>query len=217
MSFFAKLFGKKNAEEQKIGGMEDYMTLIRVYFQSVLAIRLGITNLAALPDLRIFKSSLRIATANNKLGVAEKARCKKMMKELYKADDDFFDEIDASIKKNCKNQNDIRGYMIAFQGFSQEVIMLVSNRLSLKVRIPGFLSGILKKAINNEVHTILNGSIWNDDATRHAAADIKVYQRKLGFSEQWIQDYVYNIIVLAKKEPKPSDEDIQKAEKKLKK
>lgn len=215
MGFLSNIFWKK--EKSNVGGVEDFMSLIRVYFQSVLASDFGITNLGALPDLLAFKRSLHVPTANNKLGLAEKKACCKMLTDIYGLKESFFKEIDASIKKNCKNQNDIRGYMIAFQGFSQEVIMLVSNRLSLKVRIPGFLSGLLKKAINNEVHTILNSSIWNDDATRHAAADIKVYQRKLGFSEQWIQDYVYNIIVLAKKEPKPSDEDIQKAEKKLKK
>ena len=31
MGFFSKIFGKK--EEGKVAGMENYMTLIRVYFQ----------------------------------------------------------------------------------------------------------------------------------------------------------------------------------------
>ncbi len=30
MGIFSKLFGHKN--EEKVGGMEDYMTLVRVYF-----------------------------------------------------------------------------------------------------------------------------------------------------------------------------------------
>ena len=64
MTFFAKLFGKKE-EQQKAGGMEDFMTLIRVYFQSVMAADLGITNMAALPDLRVFKTTLKIPTQNN--------------------------------------------------------------------------------------------------------------------------------------------------------
>ena len=59
MSFISKLFGKKE-EEQKAGGMEDFMTLIRVYFQAVMAADLGITNLAALPDLRVFKATLKV-------------------------------------------------------------------------------------------------------------------------------------------------------------
>ena len=52
MGIFSKLFGHKN--EEKVGGMEDYMTLVRVYFQAALASQLGITNLAMLPDLRVF-------------------------------------------------------------------------------------------------------------------------------------------------------------------
>ena len=36
MGFLSNLFGKKEAG-QKTGGMEDFMTLIRVYFQAVMA------------------------------------------------------------------------------------------------------------------------------------------------------------------------------------
>ena len=94
MSFLSKLFGKKTAEEHKIGGMEDYMTLIRVYFQAALAAQLGITNLAMLPDLRTYKQKLHVATVNNKLGVGERNHCKKMLQSLYNTGDDFFKEID---------------------------------------------------------------------------------------------------------------------------
>ena len=57
MGFWNKIFGKKEAGETRIGGMEDFMTLIRVYFQASMAADLGITSLAALPDLRVFKST----------------------------------------------------------------------------------------------------------------------------------------------------------------
>ena len=105
-NLFSKIFGKKEREE-KIGGMEDYMTLVKVYFQASLAASLNITNLAMLPDLRTFKTTLHVSTQNNKLGVGEKSRCKKMMKELYKMDDDFFKEIDSSIRKNCHHIQDV--------------------------------------------------------------------------------------------------------------
>ena len=74
MSIFSKLFRKKNAAEGgwRVGGMEDFMTLIRVYYQAVMAANLGITNLAALPDLRVFKQTLHVQTVNNKLGLEEK-------------------------------------------------------------------------------------------------------------------------------------------------
>ena len=126
MGFFSKLFGKKTAD-QRVGGMEDYMTLIRVYFQANIATRLGITNLAMLPDLRTFKTTLHVPTLNNKLGLGEKKQCKKMLKELYKMDDNFFEEIDGSIKKNVKKIQDLQPYMYQFQGFTQDLMMLMGN------------------------------------------------------------------------------------------
>ena len=215
MSFLSNIFKKK--ENENVGGMEDFMTLIRVYFQSTLASNFGITNLAMLPDLAAFKRSLHIATLNNKLGLNEKKVCSKMLIDIYGLKEDFFKEIDKSIKKSCKNPNDIRNYMIAFQGFSQEVIMLMSTRLNLKMRIPSFFGKLIRSVVSKEVHEVLTGNSWSDDATRRSVASIRRYQQMLGFSEEWIKDYVCNIIILAKKAPKPSDEDIQKAEQKLKK
>ena len=77
MSFFSKLFGRKT-NQVKIGGMEDYMTLVRVYYQASMASRLGISNLAVFPDLRVFKQTLKVPTVNNKLGLGEKKKCQKM-------------------------------------------------------------------------------------------------------------------------------------------
>jgi hypothetical protein len=205
MSFITRLFGNKEAVEQKTGGMEDYMTLIRVYFQAVLASRLGITNLAALPDLRIFKSSLHIPTANNKLGVAEKSRCRKMMKELYKADDDFFDEIDASIKKNCKKPQDIQPYLIQFQGFTQELMMLTTNLMKLKLRVPGFFKKAIYTMTEKTVDDIFNKNDYSDAGVLKSVAAVRQYDKRLGFSQKWVTDFIFQVVMLAKKE-KPKKE-----------
>lgn len=93
MSIFSKIFGKKQAEEAegtvRVGGMEDFMTLIRVYYQAVMAAQLGISNINFLPDMAVFKRTLKIPTQNNKLGLAEKARCKKMLTDIYGLNDSF--------------------------------------------------------------------------------------------------------------------------------
>ena len=136
MGLFSKLFGKKEAS--KSGGMEDYMTLVRVYFQASLATNLGINNLAMLPDLRMFKSTLHVPTVNNKLGVGEKSQCKKMLKELYQTDDGFFKEIEASIRNNCRRLQDVQPYLIQFQGFTQDTMMLMGNLMKFKLRVPSF-------------------------------------------------------------------------------
>ena len=208
------IFKKK---KENVGGMEDFMTLIRVYFQSVLAANLGISNLSALPDLLTFKRTLHIATVNNKLGLGEKKACAKMLQDLYGISDGFFKEIDQSIKKGCRTQNDVGRYLYMFQGFTQDTMMLVGNILKWKFRIPGFLKKMVKKLTDSTVHDILTKDNWDDEGVRKSVFSVRRYQQMLGFSEAWIQEYVYNLITMAKKEPNPSDEEVAKAQAKMKK
>lgn len=207
MSIFSKLFGKKNAEEAegtvRVGGMEDFMTLIRVYYQAVMAAQLGISNINFLPDMAVFKRTLKIPTQNNKLGIAEKSRCKKMVMEIYGINESFFKEIDASIKKNCKNVNDIKNYLFMFQGFSQDLMMLIGNLMQWRFRLPAMMTKLLRNMTEKTVHDILTKTDWKDDGVRKTCANIRQYQHALGYSEDWIKEYVYNIVLLAKKEPKP--------------
>ena len=212
---FLDIFKRKKKEN--VGGMEDFMTLIRVYFQSVLAANLGISNLSALPDLLTFKRTLHVATINNKLGLGEKKACAKMLQDLYGISDSFFKEIDQSIKKGCRTQNDVSRYLYAFQGFTQDTMMLVGNILKWKFRIPGFLKKMVKKLTDSTVHDILTKDNWDDEGVRKSVFSVRRYQQMLGFSEAWIQEYVYNLITLAKKEPNPSDEEVAKAQAKMKK
>lgn len=206
----------KKKEKENVGGMEDFMTLIRVYFQSVLAANLGISNLAALPDLHTFKRTLRVATVNNRLGLGEKKACAQMLQNLYGISDEFFKEIDQSIKKGCRNQNDVTRYLFLFQGFSQDLMMLMGNLLKWKFRIPGFMKKMIKKVTDSTVHDILTKNTWNDSGVSKTVHSVRRAQQMLGFSEAWIQEYVYNLITLAKKEPNPSKEEVAKAEAKMK-
>lgn len=208
------IFNKKKKEN--VGGMEDFMTLIRVYFQSVLAANLGISNLAALPDMAAFKRSLHVATVNNKLGIGEKKACAKLLKDLYGISDEFFKEIDQSVKKGCRTQNDVSRYLFLFQGYTQELMMLIGNLLKWKFRIPGFMKKMLRKVTDSTIHDIFTKEVWNDDV-RKSVYSVRKYQQMLGFSEAWTQEYVFNLITLAKKEPNPSEEEVAKAEGKLKK
>ena len=206
MGFIDKIFGKKADGMQKAGGMEDYMTLVRVYFQATLAARLGITNLAMLPDLRVFKSTLRVPTVNNKLGVGEKTRCKKMLKELYKTDDNFFDEIDLSIKKNCRKLQDVQPYLIQFQGFTQDLMMLLGNLMKFKLRVPGFFKKALYVMTEKTVNDIFTKNDFSDAAVIKSVMAVRQYDKRLGFSQKWVTDFVYQVVMLAKKEPKPAND-----------
>lgn len=213
MGIFSNIFSKKETVNEKgwrVGGMEDFMTLIRVYYQAVIASNLGISNLAVLPDLRIFKQTLHVPTVNNKLGLGEKNKCKKMLMEIYGLNENFFKEIDQSIKHNCRNANDIRTYFIMFQGFSQELMMLVGNLMKWKFRVPGFMKKALYTFTQKTINDIVNKNTWKQDDVRKACINIRQYQNKLQYSEQWMTDYVYNIIILAKKEPQNKEADNNK-------
>ena len=209
MSFISKLFNKK-ADEQKTGGMEDYMTLIRVYFQAVLAANLGITNLAMLPDLRTFKTTLHVPTVNNKLGVGEKNHCKKMMKDIYKTDDSFFKEIDQSIRKGCRRLQDMQPCMIQFQGFTQDLMMLIGNLMKYKLRVPSFFRKTIYSLTEQTVEDIFLKNDFKDPSVVRTVMEVRKYNHRLGFSQKWVTDFVYQVVMLAKKEPKPKDEDVKK-------
>lgn len=204
MNILNKLFGKKE-EEQRIGGMEDFMTLIRVYFQAVMAADLHITNLAALPDLRVFKTTLKVPTVNNRLGVGEKQRVNKMLKDIYNMDESFGKEIEQSIRRRCKTPQDIQTYMYQFQGFSQELMMLTSNLMKFKLRMPGFFKKAIYTMTEKTINDIFNKNDFTDASVMKAVVDVRKYNQKLGFSQKWVTDFVYRVVMLAKKEPRPQE------------
>ena len=216
MGIFSNLFKKKEDEQKKTGGMEDYMTLIRVYFQAAIAANLGITNLAMLPDLRTFKSTLHVPTVNNKLGVGERNHCKKMMKDLYKTDDDFFKEIDQSIRKNCRRIQDLQPFMFQFQGFSQNLMMLIGNLMKFKLRVPSFFKKTIYAMTEKTVNDIFTKNSYTDASVIKAVMAVRKFNQRLNFSQKWVTDFVYQVVMLAKKEPAPSQEEAKEAEKKLK-
>ena len=214
MGVFSKLFGRK-AEDKKVGGMEDYMTLVRVYFQATLASQLGITNLAMLPDLRAFKTTFRVPTQNNKLGLGEKAHVKKMMKNVYGTDDSFFKEIDQSIRRKCQKLQDVNVYLVQFQTFTQDLMMLLGNLMKFKLRLPSFMNKALYTMTQKTVDDIFNKNDFNDASVVKTVMQLRQLDKHLGFSQQWVTDFAYQVLMLAKKEPRPSDEDVEKAKAKM--
>lgn len=214
MGVFSKLFGRK-AEDKKVGGMEDYMTLVRVYFQATLASQLGITNLAMLPDLRAFKTTFRVPTQNNKLGLGEKAHVKKMMKNVYGTDDSFFKEIDQSIRRKCQKLQDVNVYLVQFQTFTQDLMMLLGNLMKFKLRLPSFMKKALYTMTQKTVDDIFNKNDFKDASVVKTVMQLRQLDKHLGFSQQWVTDFAYQVLMLAKKEPRPSDEDVEKAKAKM--
>ena len=160
MNFISKLFKKKEEETEVVskGSVEEFVTLIRVYYQAVMAVQLGITNLNILNDMALFKRMLKIPTQNNKLGIAEKSRSRKILMQEYGLNENFFKEIDASIKKNCKTQNDIKSYFIMYQGFNNDLFSLLDNLMQWKFRFSMLVKKLLYSQTQKTIHEIVTRS-----------------------------------------------------------
>lgn len=205
MGFLSKIFKSKASKEMtgwRVGGTEDFMTLIRVYYQAVMAANFGLRDMRMLPDLRVFKQTLKVPTVNNRIGLGEKKRCQKMLNEIYGISDSFFVEIDNSIKKRCRNVQDIQTYLYQFQGFTQELMMLMGNLMKWKFRLPGFLKGALRNLTAKAVNDIMTRNDWKDADVRKSVSNLRSLQHTLGYSPDWMTEFVYNVIILAKREPK---------------
>lgn len=215
MNIISKLFKKKNAEAETTtkGSVEEFVSLIRVYYQAVMAVNLGVTNMNMLADMALFKRMLKIPTQNNKLGVAEKSRARKVLMQDYGLSEAFFKEIDASIKKNCKTQNDIKTYFFIFQGFCNDLFSLLGNLMQWKFRLSMLFKTLLYKMTAKTVHEILTKSEWKEVSVQKAAWSIRKYSTTLGYSEQWITDFVYNVVQMAKEDQKRELKENKKKDK----
>jgi hypothetical protein len=86
----------------------------------------------------------------------------------------------------------------------------MGNLMQWKFRLPAFMRGMLKTMTEKTVHDLLTKDEWKDENVRRAVAQIRLYQQKLGFSENWISEYVFTTVMLAKKEKRPNIEEENK-------
>ena len=206
MSLLGKLFKKDNGEVSS-KNVEDFASLIRVYFQSVIAANLGITNIRFVPDVANFKRLFKVPTQGGRLGQGEKAASRKMLMQDYGLSESFFKEIDSSVKKHCRTQNEVQSYLFLYQGFTNDLMMLMGNLMQWKFRMPSIFKGTLRAMTEKTVHDVCTKLVWKKDDVHKTAAAVRQYKERLGFSEQWMTEYVFNIIMLAKKESKHKDKD----------
>ena len=151
MGIIARLFNK---DKQQVSpkGVEDFISLTRVYFQSVIAVNLGITNIRFIPDVANFKRLFKVPTQGGRLGLAEKSASRKMLMQDYGISENFFKEIDASVKKHCRTQNEVQSYLYLYQGFSNDLIMLIGTLMQWKFRLPSIFKGALRTMVDEPRH-----------------------------------------------------------------
>ena len=70
----------------------------------------------------------------------------------------------------------------------------------------------IKRGLMTEktVDDIFNKNDFSDASVLKTVVDIRQYDKRLGFSQKWVTDFVYQIVMLAKKEPKPKEENTTK-------
>ena len=125
-----------------------------------------------------------------------------MMQEIYGTEDNFFKEIDQSIRKNCRKMQDVQIYLLQFQNFTQDLMMLTGNLMKFKLRLPSFFKKAIKAMTDKTIHEIFTKNDYTDASVLKTVVAIRQYNKRLGFSEPWISDFVFQVVMLAKKEPK---------------
>ena len=105
---------------------------------------------------------------------------------------------------------DVQTYMIQFQGFTQDLMMLMGNLMKFKLRLPSIFRKALYAMTEKTVNEIFNKNDYKDVAVMKAVVAIRQYNKRLGFSQQWVTQFVYQVVMLAKKEPKPADDEQKK-------
>lgn len=78
----------------------------------------------------------------------------------YGLSENFFKEIDASVKKHCRTQNDVQAYLFMYQGFSQDLMMLMGNLMQWKFRVPSVFKGALRSMTEKTVHDVCTKTVW---------------------------------------------------------
>ena len=117
-------------------------------------------------------------------------------------DENFFKEIDASIKKNCRTQNDIKSYFIMYQGFNNDLFSLLDSLMGWKFRFSMLVKKLLYAQTQKTIHEIVTRSEWKDVNVQKTAWRIRKYQETLGYSENWMANFVYNVVLMAKEDAK---------------
>ena len=96
-------------------------------------------------------------------------------------------------------------YMYQFGGFTQDLMMLTGNLMKFKLRVPSIFKSAIRTMTEKTVNDIFNKNDFTDAGVMKTVVAIRQYAQKLGFSQQWTTNFVYKVVMLAKKEPKPKE------------
>ncbi len=70
------------------------------------------------------------------------------------------------------------------------------------MRIPSRFRKTLYNVTQETIHEICTKPVFKKDDVHKTAMGVQQYKERLGYSENWITEFVFNMIILAKKEAK---------------
>jgi hypothetical protein len=77
--------------------------------------------------------------------------------------------------------------------------------MKCKSRLPGFFKKALYQMTEKTVDDIYNKNDFTDAGVIKTVVAIREYNKRLGFSQKWTTDFVYRVVMLAKKEKQPKE------------
>ena len=86
------------------------------------------------------------------------------------------------------------------------MLMLMGNLMKFKLRIPSFFKGVIRTATEKTVNQVFTSNNFSDPGTLKTVVNVRKYNQRLGFSQNWVNDFVYQIVMLAKKEKQPAEQ-----------
>jgi hypothetical protein len=85
-------------------------------------------------------------------------------------------------------------------------MMLTGNLMKFKLRVPSFFKKAIYTMTEKTVNDIFNKNDFSDPSVLKTVVAIRQINKRLGFSQKWITDFVYNVVMMAKKEPRQKEE-----------
>jgi hypothetical protein len=78
--------------------------------------------------------------------------------------------------------------------------------MKFKLRVPGIFKGAIRTMTEKTVDDIFNKNDFKDAATIKTVVGVRQYNQKLGFSQKWVTEFVFRVVMLAKKEKQPQQD-----------
>jgi hypothetical protein len=78
--------------------------------------------------------------------------------------------------------------------------------MKFKLRVPSIFKKTIYTMTEKTVNDIFNKNDFTDAGVLKSVVDVRKYNQKLGFSQKWVTDFVYRVVMLAKKEKQPKEQ-----------